>query len=418
MEEPPAVDTKCLSIDPRSFPWPAQPADTTSYDYLYAPASPLVLNPPPTPTYQADLTVLQHAADILRSNNVVAFPTETVYGLGANALNADAVAKIFRAKGRPSDNPLIVHVSSLKMLESLLPLSSPHIPSVYTAAIAKAWPGPLTILLPRGPQVPLAVTGGHDTVAVRFPSHPIARALIEACGFPLAAPSANTSGRPSPTLASHVLADLAGRVPLILNGGPCGYGVESTVLDGLATPPAVLRPGGITVEELKGLPGLEKLRVYRRDFVDTDMEAAPTTPGMKYRHYTPEAEVILFELAEQASLLDSGAAKLRNAVNEYTMTHLVSSEDKPKVGIMRTGLRPCSQGDDGEKREALSSGVVMELYLGETADMVARELFKGLRTLEERGAQIILVEGVPEEREGLAVMNRLRKAASRVITIS
>ena len=227
-------------------------------------------------------SAISRAVGLLRSGCVVAIPTETVYGLAANALSATAVAGIFAAKNRPSDNPLIIHVSSLDMLRSLYPPGW-TLPPAYGAAVAALWPGPLTILLPRSSLVPDAVTCGLPTMAVRMPSHPVALQLIEACGFPLAAPSANSSGRPSPTLASHVLSDLQGRIPLVLDGGPCTCGVESTVLDALRAPPAILRPGGVTQEQLRALPGLEGLQVYRRDFTDAQLEASPTTPGMKYR---------------------------------------------------------------------------------------------------------------------------------------
>ncbi|MEW5316566.1 MAG: hypothetical protein WDW38_007933 [Sanguina aurantia] len=240
------------------------------------------------------MVALQCAVTLLTAGQAVAIPTETVYGLAANALNAEAVARIFQAKQRPSDNPLIIHVSSMEMLQALYPAGW-ELPAVYTQVVAELWPGPLTILLPCSPLIPSIVTCGHPTMAVRMPSHPVARALIAACGFPLAAPSANSSGRPSPTLASHVMEDLCGRIPLVLDGGPCGCGVESTVLDGLRRPPVLLRPGGVTAERLSKVPGLEHLQVYRRDFVDAALEAAPTTPGMKYRHYSPDAQVILID---------------------------------------------------------------------------------------------------------------------------
>jgi tRNA threonylcarbamoyl adenosine modification protein (Sua5/YciO/YrdC/YwlC family) len=206
---------------------------------------------------------VSRAAAVLRSGQVVAMPTETVYGLAANALDAAAVARIFAAKNRPADNPLIVHVSSLAMLASLYPDGRP-LPAIYEPLVTDLWPGPLTILLPASPLLPASVTAGQPTMAVRVPAHPLALALIDACGFPLAAPSANSSGRPSPTLAHHVLADLGGRVPLILDGGPCSCGLESTVLDALRSPPALLRPGGVTAEQLRLYPGFQGLQVRRR----------------------------------------------------------------------------------------------------------------------------------------------------------
>ncbi len=233
---------------------------------------------------------VQRAVATLQAGDVVAIPTETVYGLAANALSASAVGRIYAAKNRPSDNPLIIHISSLDMLAGLYPAGW-ELPPIYEQLARELWPGPLTILVPRSPLVPDAVTCGLPTMAVRMPAHPVALALIAACGFPLAAPSANSSGRPSPTLASHVLDDLGGRIPLVLDGGPCTCGVESTVLDGLRSPPAILRPGGVTREQLVRYPGLEAVQTYRRDFVDEQLEAAPTTPGMKYRHYSPNAQV-------------------------------------------------------------------------------------------------------------------------------
>ncbi|KAI8820877.1 DHBP synthase RibB-like alpha/beta domain-containing protein [Fimicolochytrium jonesii] len=403
---PPAETTaqcECLVVNPDSFLFTADP---------YSDGKPLPTrtdHPPPTPTSAFDHSTIHNAASLLRTGSVVAFPTETVYGLAANGLSPTAVRSIYAAKGRPSDNPLILHVSSLAMIEQLiLPPSNPHIPQIYHEAIKQSWPGPLTILLPRGPNVPLEVTGGHETVAVRFPSHPIARALIDACGFPLAAPSANTSGRPSPTLASHVFSDLATRgVPLIIDGGACGYGVESTVLDGLSSPPVVLRPGGVTVEHLRTLPGLENLRVYKKDFVDGALEAAPTTPGMKYRHYTPEAEVVVFELPEGSE----DTLALRAAVDTHAEGLLATLPPAQRIGILRTTA--CSSPSWPHE----NSDKITTLQIGPTPTLVAHNIFAALRTMEQRGVSVILVEGVADEREGLAVMNRVRKAASRVVVV-
>ncbi|TPX60228.1 hypothetical protein PhCBS80983_g01945 [Powellomyces hirtus] len=403
--ELPPSPADCVTVDPSSFTFSSDLSNG-------APIPPSH----PTPQQTADHAHIQHAARLLQSDQVVAFPTETVYGLAANALCANAVAKIYHAKGRPSDNPLIVHISSLAMLKSILPPETPDVPAIYAAVVAKAWPGALTILVPRGPQVPLAVTGGHSTVAVRFPSHPIARALIDACGFPLAAPSANTSGRPSPTLAAHVMLDLGARIPLVIDGGPCGGGVESTVLDGLASPPVVLRPGGVTVEMLKTIPGMENLRVYKKDFVDSGMEAAPTTPGMKYRHYTPEAEVVVFELAQdtiEPHTTHCNPTQLRCAVNQEAIRLLNSTDHK--IGILRTTPDP---GPSDTDTPLSQNPRIEQIYLGASPDSVAKELFRALREMEHRKVGVILVEGVTEEREGLAVMNRIRKAASRIHIVS
>ncbi|KAI8853298.1 DHBP synthase RibB-like alpha/beta domain-containing protein [Chytridium lagenaria] len=391
--------TEVLKIDPASFPYPA----LTSLDDPHIPPFHLH-DTPPTPTYDQDLLNLQRAATALRSENhptPIAFPTETVYGLGANATSDLCIRSIFHVKGRPSDNPLIVHISSLDMLKTLLP-DGYTLPSIYRPILEHHWPGPLTILLPRGPSIPASVTAGHPTVAIRMPSSPIARALIDQCGFPIAAPSANTSGRPSPTVADHVLQDLNGKVPIILDGGEADGGVESTVLDGLSTPPAILRPGGVTVEQLRVFPGMEGVRVYKKDFVDSGMEAAPVTPGMKYRHYSPRMEVVLFECGGQAD-------RMHAAVTAEAGKMLSGAPSGSKIGVMRTTRDTVNEGREDW----------VEIYLGDARDpaTVAHNLFSGLRRLEEVGVVAILVEGIEEEREGLAVMNRLRKAASRIIVV-
>ncbi|KAJ3315638.1 hypothetical protein HDV04_002052 [Boothiomyces sp. JEL0838] len=327
---------------------------------------------------------IEKAAHLLSQGNVVAFPTETVYGLGANALQKEAVEKIYQAKGRPSDNPLIVHVSSINMLKDLLYPNA--IPPIYERVISKFWPGPLTILVPKPSNIPDIVTAGQNTLAVRLPAHEIARKLIEKCGFPLAAPSANTSGRPSPTLAVHVFEELGRRIPMILDGGSCDSGLESTVLDGIRNPPAILRPGGVTFESL--LQEIPNLLVYRKDFVDKSLEQAPSTPGMKYRHYTPNATVIVVERTENNDQL----ALIRDQFVKYP---------KEKIGVLKTGL---------------SAKFDLEIDLGDTCEMVARNLFSGLRDMEKLGASVIIVQGISEKDEGLAVMNRLRKAAKYCIT--
>jgi len=272
-------------------------------------------------------TKLNKAAQLLKNGEVVAIPTETVYGLAGNALDKNVVPKIFKAKNRPSDNPLIVHISSLKMLKQLLP--NGEIPERYIPVINKYWPGPLTIILPKSSKVPDVVTGGQQTMAVRFPKHPIARALISLCGFPLAAPSANSSGKPSPTLASHVYNDLSGKIPLIIDGGACNLGVESTVLDGIRTPPAILRPGSVTFEKLRVVPGMENVQVYRRDFVDKKLEQVPTTPGMKYRHYSPDAEVILIE--SNVNSTDETYQEKRKAFNALLQSHIKESGNETET---------------------------------------------------------------------------------------
>ncbi|RKP27613.1 DHBP synthase RibB-like alpha/beta domain-containing protein, partial [Syncephalis pseudoplumigaleata] len=341
----------------------------------------------------------------------VGMPTETVYGLAANALDAAAVRRIFDAKGRPSDNPLIVHVSSIGMLEQIGIFARLELPLAVRRIIHHGWPGPLTLLLPRHPRLPTAVTCGRATVGVRFPAHPMARAMIAHAQLPLAAPSANTSGRPSPTRAEHVFTDLHGRIPLILDAGACAVGVESTVLDCTRRPPAILRPGGVTDAEVRAWGGaaLAALQVYQRDFSDAQLEAAPTTPGMKYRHYSPTAPVILFECAAgtRQQMRQHVLAKAMDLYRQHTV------DQHPIIGLL-------SVDDDGDdaRRMATEYPFVRQYSLGASTrpDQVAHRLFDGLRTLDALPhVQWILVEGIPDEGQGIAVMNRLRKAAATIV---
>lgn len=328
---------------------------------------------------------LSEAVRFLKEGFAVAIPTETVYGLAANALSPTACRKIFEAKNRPSDNPLIVHVSSIEMLESLI---EGEIPTVTKALIDNFWPGPLTLLFKKNNQVPDEVTCGQPTVAVRMPSHPIARKIIELCGFPLAAPSANSSGKPSPTLASHVLDDLNGIIPFIVDGGQCSCGVESTVVDPLRKPPVILRPGGLSYETLQKI--IPNIAVYQKDFTDKHLEERPSTPGMKYKHYSPNAQVLLFEgtpTAKRQNML-SKIKELKSFGNSF--------------GIIRVN------------EEAFNEGCP-QIHMGISMNSIAKELFKSLRRIDEENVSYILVEGVDEIEEGLAVMNRLRKAASMII---
>ncbi|KAI0320208.1 DHBP synthase RibB-like alpha/beta domain-containing protein [Amylostereum chailletii] len=345
------------------------------------------------------------------TSSVVVFPTETVYGLGANALDAAATARIFATKGRPADNPLIVHVSSRAMLASLLP--DAYAPSrAYEALMRAFWPGALTLLFPyRRGAVPALVTAGQPTVAVRMPSHAVARAVIARAGVPIAAPSANSSGKPSPTRAGHVVRDLGAKVEIVLDGGACEVGLESTVVDGLGADGVlrVLRPGGVTVEamervlaEAMGGEGGEVPRVWvhRRDYVDEEVERAPTTPGMKYSHYSPSVPVTLLHTSSAPPV---GAEPV--AASDF-----FASLGGAKVGLMASeGSRLAAHA-----RDAASGGVEWVWFpLGSVDEpaVSAQRLFDGLLTLEEKGVDLILVEEVAEEREGLAFMNRIRKAA-------
>ncbi|CAM0141970.1 unnamed protein product [Umbelopsis sp. WA50703] len=362
-------------------------------------------NPQSTFTVKSEEAAVMEAVKFLKEEEAIGMPTETVYGLAANALSETGISKIYSVKNRPQDNPLIVHVSSLSMLEKIMPNNT--IPHVYLPVLEKMWPGALTIIVPKSDIIPSAITCGQPTVAVRFPSHPVARALIERCGFPIAAPSANSSGKPSPTLASHVFNDLNGRIPLILDGGQCDFGIESTVLDALRNPPAILRPGGCTYEDIRELPGMEKLQVYRKHFVDKQLEMVPTTPGMKYRHYSPEAAVILFE----HPIENSGVISLSEAVKQEIEKLSAAGQQGLKVGVLQTG-DSFHYPDDGMVH-------IVKKQMGRAThpDEVAKAMFVAIRELDTQGVDYIFIEGISEDREGMAVMNRLRKAATTIIQL-
>ena len=336
---------------------------------------------------EPEIEKIRLAASIIRDGGTVAFPTETVYGLGADALNPEAVKKIFKAKMRPPDNPVIVHVSSKDEVEMLVE----DFPKNALKLMEAFWPGPLTLIFKASRRVPKVTTAGLDTVAIRMPSHKVALALIRESGTPIAAPSANLSGRPSPTTAEHVLKDLDGRIDLILDAGPTEVGVESTVLNLTVDPPQVLRPGGTPYERLVEVLGEVRLHPSVTAKREVDIER-PHSPGMKYRHYAPSADVVLVE----GSSLDSIVRKVR----EVASTH---AEKGRKVGILAT--------------EETISLYDSETYIiksfgsrGEPSSL-AKNLFRALRELDESGVDVIVAEGVSMEGLGLAVMNRLRKAS-------
>jgi L-threonylcarbamoyladenylate synthase len=309
----------------------------------------------------------------------VAFPTETVYGLGANALDGEAVAKIFQAKRRPPDNPLIVHISSREMLDMV----ARDIPALAFKLMDVFWPGALTIILKRKDVLPYITTGGLDTVAVRMPDNEIALSLISEAGVPIAAPSANISGRPSPTKAEHVIKDMDGRIDAVITGGDCRLGVESTVIDLTVTLPALLRPGGLSLEEIIGCIG--EINV---------VEDSVKSPGMRYTHYSPKNRLILVE-GERISVL----LKIKRLIHEYRKQGL-------KAGVIVS------------KESAPDIECDAKYILGSIDDLkeVASRLFSGLRFLDEAGVDVGIAEGVfPEMREGRAIMNRLRKAAKEKI---
>ena len=321
---------------------------------------------------QADDASIRRAAALLCAGELVAFPTETVYGLGADALNGEAAARIFAAKGRPADNPLIAHIAGESGLAGLIAGE----PCACARKLMRAfWPGPMTLIFPKSPRGPREVTAGLDTVAVRMPSHPVARALIRAAQTPIAAPSANRSGRPSPTTAAHVLEDMEGRIPLILDGGPCEVGLESTVVDVTGARPRILRPGGVTLEMLEGVVG--DVDVDEGVLHQLQAGSQARSPGMKYKHYAPKGEVTIVTGPRAAQEI----ARLYDAADG------------------RAAILAFSQADYGARR----------VYRLKNAP---GELFAALRQLDEDGMETIYAEDVPTAGVGLAVMNRLMRAAA------
>lgn len=323
--------------------------------------------------------IIAEAARVIGKGGLVAFPTETVYGLGAGAFTGAAVRSVFAAKGRPADNPLIVHLADADSVAHVSPAPPPTLP----ALARRFWPGPLTLVIPASSRLPDAVTASRDTVAVRIPAHPVALALIRAAG-PLAAPSANRSGRPSPTQAQHVLHDLGGRIDVVLDGGPTGLGVESTVLDLTTNPPTVLRPGGVPVEQLRAVLGSVVVQS------PTGGPRERKGPGSKYGHYAPRTPCLLLEGPEHtmpgfvAATIDDHRRRGR------------------KVGVMVTRQTAahveadalCIAGDRDDAKE------------------VARNLYRCLRQLDAQRLDIILLEGIAPAGVGAAVVHRMRQAAN------
>ncbi|KAI9230141.1 MAG: hypothetical protein DHS80DRAFT_21617 [Piptocephalis tieghemiana] len=358
------------------------------------------------PLVPSDDSSIREAASLLKDGQVVAFPTETVYGLGANALSSTAVSGIFRAKNRPADNPLIVHVPDIPSLSPLLPPNY-SLPPAYTNLLERFWPGPLTILLPKSPTIPDLVTAGQPTIAVRCPSHPVAQALLRASSLPIAAPSANLSTRPSPTKADHVIHDLNGRIPLVLSGGSSDVGVESTVIDALRHPPLILRPGGISLQDIRKVPGFESTVQYGS--IESGgpcprMEDAPSTPGMKYKHYAPSASLSL--LLPSPSL--SPEARKSDLLHRLLL-QISSLPSSARIGII-WAQEPLS----------LPSPPPLPIHtttcLGQ-GDEPARRLFSTLRDMDHQNVSHILVEGMLDDDfpTAPAVMNRLRKAALHIL---
>ncbi|KAF2687845.1 translation initiation protein Sua5 [Lentithecium fluviatile CBS 122367] len=403
-----------------------------------------------------DFANLQRAAQELRDMDTpVAFPTETVYGLGADARRSSAVRAIFAAKGRPADNPLIVHIHSIPQLRALLSVgrealtgSADPIPDIYKPLIKKFWPGPLTIILPnpKGSLLAPEVTAGLDTFGARMPRSILTLALMRLADVPLAGPSANASTRPSPTAAEHVKDDLDGRIHTIIDGGPCEVGVESTVVDGLSHPPTILRPGGVTVEQLRRCPGWENVVVGYKDRPEQGIK--PRAPGMKYRHYSPKATVVLYEAGSKTPQLedvvgqgngyksvgivrskiwpkalglpveDENATARTNGISVSSATQQAPAQSSSPIlsNLLRSVIQ--HQVPHATPHSLQSPGShpisVWDVALGTSTEDVARGLFSALRELDKKSVDVIFVEGIDDhvgDDIAAAVMNRLRKAA-------
>ena len=375
---------------------------------------------------------LKEAAGILRSGGLVAFPTETVYGLGGNALDEDAARKIYAAKGRPSDNPLIAHVSCV---EEVAPLVK-EIPEAGRKLMEAFWPGPLTMIFPKSEKVPYGTTGGLDTVAIRMPDDPVANRLIALAGVPVAAPSANTSGRPSPTTADHVWQDMNGRIEMIIDGGPVGIGVESTIVDVSSAVPAVLRPGAITMEMLAEVLG--EVSVDPAILGPLSADVRPKAPGMKYKHYAPKADLTLVEPGTGADR-ESGAEQVTGAEQKTGSGQKTGAEQKngadrntgadPETGLdeaqlqaMIRKVRELSREKieagykvgvicTDESRGCYTDGEVRSIGARKSQASVAHNLYALLREFDDLGVDYIFSESFPKDHLGQAIMNRLSKAA-------
>lgn len=319
---------------------------------------------------QGDL--LKQAAEVLRLGGLVAFPTETVYGLGADAFNAEAVRKVFEAKGRPPDNPLIVHIAEFEQIKSL----TGEVPEVGKVLADAFWPGPLTLVVKSSPSIPKAVTGGLETVAVRIPKHSVTLELIKKLNKPIVGPSANKSGRPSPTTAQHVYDDLAGKIDLIIDSGPTTIGIESTVIDVTVSPPLILRFGGLTREKIEQLIGAVR--------TTEDEQSLKKSPGTRYRHYAPEARVVLFERG--------GKLAFDQLLKKYR-------EEGKQVGYIVYTPELAVKGND-----------VKGKIVSQDLKNYSQQLFDLLRNLDKLDTDVILIESVEEVELGKAIMDRLRKA--------
>ena len=337
--------------------------------------------------HRKDPIIYQEASLILRQGGLVAFPTETVYGLGANGLDAEAVNKIYEAKGRPQDNPLILHIAEVKQLFGLVK----SVPLLAETLMKYFWPGPLTLVFQKNDKIPAEASGGLQTIAIRQPAHPVALELVREAGVPVAAPSANIAGRPSPTTANHVLHDLQGRVDMVIDGGQTNVGLESTVVDVTGGVPVLLRPGAVTAEMLEAVIG----RVVMDEGDNTHKDFKPKAPGMKYKHYAPQAEVSIvrgqLEAVVEAIRDLSGAADNRVGILATTQTAHCYNSERNVVLVAGDRNHP---------------------------ETIAANLFAMLRLFDDYGVRIVYAESLPEPGLGYAIMNRLIKAADhRVIEV-
>lgn len=330
-----------------------------------------------------NMKYIREAGDIIRNGGLVAFPTETVYGLGADALKEKAAIKIYQAKGRPSDNPLIIHIARYEDLSKIVR----EIPEKAKILAHRFWPGPLTIIFQKSDIVPLGTTGGLDTVAVRMPIHPAALSLIREAGGYVAAPSANTSGRPSPTLAAHVIEDLNGKIDMILDGGPVEIGLESTIIDMSTQVPAILRPGYITKYMLEEVIG--EIEIDKTLITGVSNTLKPKAPGMMYKHYAPKAELTIIEGIE------------KNVVCKINKLIAEKSKEGKKVGIIATD----------ETAYKYQGGVIKSIGSRNDEAFIARHLYRILREFDESDVAFIYTETFKTPQMGHAIMNRLLKAA-------
>jgi len=331
---------------------------------------------------EKDIEYIKQAAEIIKIGGTVAFPTETVYGLGANALDEEAVDKIFKAKGRPQDNPLIVHVAN-KNIDNLVQ----EVPEIARELINKFWPGPLTIILKKKNIIPNKTSANLDSIGIRMPDNKIALKLIELSEFPLAAPSANISGRPSPTEFERCVQDLDGRVDFILGGEKSDVGVESTIVDCTVYPPIILRPGGITLEMLKEID--ENIEIDEAIKGKPREDLKPKAPGMKYRHYAPNAKV---------KVIKGNKKKTIEKINEIVQTY---RDNQKKVAILTTE----------KNKTSFNNEIIISLGSENNLNEVAKNLFETLRACDDLNVDLIVCEAFEEKGVGLAIMNRLNKAA-------